>query len=71
MPAATFSTARMYGDLQGIIGKQALPGVQALMDRQYLETPFYGILRMTAWLRRQGLAVGTTTAGKTKLRMAG
>ena len=24
------STARMYGDLQGIIGKQALPGVQAL-----------------------------------------
>ena len=30
MPAATFSTARMYGDLQGIIGKQALPGVQAL-----------------------------------------
>ena len=28
------------------------------MDRQYLETPFYGVLRMAAWLRRQGLAVG-------------
>ncbi len=29
-----------------------------LIDRQYLETPFYGVLRMTAWLRRQGLRVG-------------
>ena len=29
-----------------------------LIDRQYTETPFYGVLRMTAWLRRQGLAVG-------------
>ena len=29
-----------------------------LIDRQYMETPFYGVLRMTAWLRRQGLAVG-------------
>jgi len=25
-----------------------------LLDEQYIETPFYGIDRMTAWLRRQG-----------------
>lgn len=25
-----------------------------LLDEQYLKTPFYGVLRMTAWLRRQG-----------------
>ena len=25
-----------------------------LIDRQYLETPFYGVLRMTAWLARTG-----------------
>ena len=24
------------------------------MDRQYLETPFYGSQRMRAWLERQG-----------------
>lgn len=29
-----------------------------LIDRQYMETPFYGVLRMRAWLHRQGLAVG-------------
>jgi putative transposase len=28
------------------------------IDRQYLETPFYGVLRMAAWLRRQGLTAG-------------
>ena len=27
------------------------------IDRQYLETPFYGSRQMTAWLRRQGFAV--------------
>ena len=32
--------------------------MMAMMDRQYLVTPFYGVLRMTAWLRRQGWAVG-------------
>ena len=32
--------------------------IMGLIDRQYLETPFYGVLRMTAWLRRQGLTVG-------------
>ena len=27
------------------------------MDRQYLETPFYGSRRMNAWLHRQGIRV--------------
>ena len=28
--------------------------LMALMDRQYLKTPFYGSRRMTVWLRTQG-----------------
>ena len=28
-----------------------------VMDRQYLETPFYGSRRMRAWLERQGVVV--------------
>ena len=28
--------------------------LMALIDRQYLRTPFYGSRRMTAWLRTQG-----------------
>lgn len=28
-----------------------------LIDRQYLETPFYGVLRMTTWLQKQGYAI--------------
>jgi len=28
-----------------------------LIDRQYMETPFYGIRRMTAWLNREGYGV--------------
>ena len=32
--------------------------IMDLMDRQYLKTPFYGVLRMTAQLRRRGLTVG-------------
>jgi putative transposase len=31
--------------------------LMALLDRQYLRTPFYGSRRMTAWLRSQGPAV--------------
>jgi putative transposase len=30
-----------------------------LLDEQYTRTPFYGIRRMTVWLRRQGYAVNT------------
>jgi len=26
-----------------------------LLDEQYTKTPFYGIPRMTAWLKEQGL----------------
>ena len=32
--------------------------LMALMDRQYLKTPFYGSRRMKAWLRREGHPVG-------------
>jgi len=28
-----------------------------LLDQQYTATPFYGVVRMTVWLRRQGYAV--------------
>ena len=28
--------------------------LMALLDRQYLRTPFYGSRRMTAWLQTQG-----------------
>lgn len=28
-----------------------------LLDEQYTKTPYYGVLRMTAWLKRQGYAV--------------
>src|SRR5690242_5159399 len=30
-----------------------------LLDEQYTRTPFYGIRRMTVWLRQQGYAVNT------------
>jgi putative transposase len=29
-----------------------------LLDEQYTRTPFYGVERMTAWLRRKGLQIG-------------
>ena len=28
-----------------------------VIDEQYTRTPFYGVLRMTAWLRREGRQV--------------
>jgi putative transposase len=31
--------------------------LMALIDRQYLQTPFYGSRRMAAWLQAQGHAV--------------
>lgn len=32
--------------------------IMRLMDEQYTQTPYYGVERMTAWLRRQGIGVG-------------
>lgn len=32
--------------------------LMALIDRQYMETPFFGSRQMSSWLRRQGYAVG-------------
>jgi putative transposase len=31
--------------------------LMALLDRQYLRTPFYGLRRMMAWLQTQGYGV--------------
>jgi putative transposase len=35
-----------------------------LLDEQYTATPFYGIRRMTAWLRHQGYAVNPKRVGR-------
>jgi putative transposase len=35
-----------------------------LLDQQYTATPFYGIRRMTAWLRHQGYAVNPKRVGR-------
>ena len=40
------------------------------MDRQYLETPFYGSRRMKAWLDRQGMSVSRKRAQRL-LRVTG
>ena len=41
-----------------------------LLDEQYTRTPFYGIRRMTAWLRAQGHAVNHKRVGRL-LRLLG
>jgi len=33
-------------------------GYQRLLDEEYTRHPFYGVRKMTAWLRLQGHAVG-------------
>ena len=40
------------------------------MDRQYLETPFYGSRRMKAWLERQGIPVSRKRASRLRRRRA-
>jgi hypothetical protein len=35
-----------------------------LLDEQYTATPFYGVRRMTAWLRSQGYAVNHKRVGR-------
>lgn len=35
-----------------------------LIDEQYIRTPFYGVRRMTAWLRFQGYAVNRKRVGR-------
>jgi putative transposase len=35
-----------------------------LLDEQYTATPFYGIRRMTAWLRSRGYAVNHKRVGR-------
>ncbi len=43
--------------------------LMALLDRQYLRTPFYGSRRMTAWLRSQGHAVNRKRVERLMQRM--
>ena len=41
------------------------------MDRQYLETPFYGSRRMRAWLDRQGIPVSRKRVQRLLMRVMG
>ncbi|MBI1923725.1 hypothetical protein HYR99_05690 [Candidatus Poribacteria bacterium] len=34
-----------------------------LIDEQYTRTPFYGVLKVTAWLKTQGYRVNRSEAG--------
>jgi putative transposase len=43
--------------------------VMRLLDEQYTRTPFYGVRRMTAWLRQQGHAVNHKRVGRLLRRM--
>ena len=43
--------------------------LMALLDRQYLRTPFYGTRRMTAWLQTQGHAVNRKRVQRLMQRM--
>jgi putative transposase len=43
--------------------------LMALIDRQYLQTPFYGSRRMAAWLQAQGHAVNRKRVQRWMLRM--
>ena len=43
--------------------------LMALIDRQYLRTPFYGSRRMTAWLQTQGHAVNRKRVQRLMQRM--
>jgi len=43
--------------------------LMALLDRQYLRTPFYGSRRMTAWLQAQGHAVNRKRVQRLMQRM--
>lgn len=40
-----------------------------LLDEQYTATPFYGIRRMTAWLRQRGYAVNPKRVGRLMRQM--
>ncbi len=44
--------------------------LMALMDRQYMKTPFYGSRRMKVWLRGQGQPVGRDRTRRL-MRLAG
>ncbi len=72
-PLSLSRQCRLLGLNRAALYYQAAPGdayeleLMALLDRQYLRTPFYGSRRMTAWLQTQGHAVNRKTAGRTVL----
>jgi putative transposase len=43
--------------------------VMRLMDEQYTRTPYYGVERMTAWLRRVGIRIGHNRVRRLLRRM--
>lgn len=43
--------------------------VMRLMDEQYTRTPYYGVERMTAWLRRLGMKIGHNRVRRLLRRM--
>ena len=49
------SRSGLYYRPKGVVGEDLT--LMRAMDRQYLETPFYGSRRMKAWLDRQGWRV--------------
>lgn len=40
-----------------------------LLDEQYTQTPFYGVRRMTAWLRQEGYVVNPKRVGRLLRKM--
>jgi len=43
--------------------------IMRLMDEQYTHTPYYGVERMTAWLRRRGIKIGHNRVRRLLRRM--
>lgn len=43
--------------------------IMCLMDEQYTRTPYYGVERMTAWLRRLGIRIGHNRVRRLLRRM--
>jgi len=51
------SRSGYYASLKPRLESEENEWLMKLIDRQYLDTPFYGSRRMTIWLQKQGYAV--------------
>ena len=47
----------LYKSLEPCRESDANEELMKLIDRQYMQTPFYGSRRMTVWLKQQGYEV--------------